>query len=94
MYFTKIKDQLELIEEIKRIMLPEKDSYGKKGSFKYFIEYINEADAFPVPLCIKRPQMNGYIKYFDNNNKCINLLVHDKELLKNIVKYRVRLIIY
>ena len=94
MYFTKIKDQLVLIEEIKRIMLPEKDSYGKKGSFNYFIEYINEADAFPVSLCIKRPQMNGYIKYFDNNNKCINLLVHDKELLKNIVKYRVRLIIY
>ena len=94
MYFTKVKDQLVLIEEIKRIMLPEKDSYDKKGSFKYFIEYINEVDAFPVPLCIKRPQMNGCIKYFDNNDKCINLLVHDKELLKNIVKYRVRLIIY
>ena len=34
MYFTKVKDQLVLIEEIKRIMLPEKDYYGKKGSFK------------------------------------------------------------
>ena len=26
--------------------------------------------------------MNGYVKYFDSNNKYINLLVHDKELLK------------
>ena len=26
--------------------------------------------------------MNGYVKYFDSNNKCINLLIHDKELLK------------
>ena len=25
--------------------------------------------------------MNGYIKYFDNNNKNINFLVHDKELI-------------
>ena len=26
--------------------------------------------------------MNGCVKYFDSNNKCINLLVYDKELLK------------
>ena len=26
--------------------------------------------------------MNGYVKYF-NGNKCVNLLVLDKELLKN-----------
>ena len=63
-------------------MLFKKDSYGKKGSFEYLVGYINETDAFTVPVCIKRPQMNGYIKYFDSNNKCINLLVNDKELLK------------
>ena len=34
-----------------------------------------------MPLCIKRPQMYEYIKYFDNNNKYINLLVHDIKLL-------------
>ena len=68
--------------ENKIIVLSKKDSYGKKGSFKYFIGYINETDAFPLPLCIKLPQMNGHVKYFDSNNKCMNLLVHDKELLK------------
>ena len=26
--------------------------------------------------------MNGYVKYFDNTNKYMNFLVHDKELLK------------
>ena len=26
--------------------------------------------------------MNGYVKYYDNNNKYINLLVHDGKLLK------------
>ena len=63
-------------------MLSKQDSYGKKGSFKCFIWYINEADAFPVLLCIKVPQMNVYVKYFDSNNKYMNLLVHDGELLK------------
>ena len=61
-------------------MLSKKDSYGKTGSFKYFIGYINEVDAFPVPLCLKLSQKNGYVKYV--NDKRMNLLVHDKELLK------------
>ena len=42
------------------------DSYGKKGSFIYFIEYINKTDPFPVSLGIKLPQMNGL---FYSNNK-------------------------
>ena len=32
--------------------------------------------------CIKLPQMNAWAKYFDKNNKCICLLVTDKEILK------------
>ena len=36
----------------------------------------------------------GYVKYFVSNNKCMNLLVHDEELLKNTMKYGVRLVIY
>ena len=57
----------------------------KKVSFKCFIGYINETDAFPIPLRIKIPQMNGYVKYF-NHNKCMNLLVHDDEVLKKYNK--------
>ena len=35
--------------------------------------------------------MNGYVKYFDNNNKCIKL-VHDKELLQkyNKIQYSIK----
>ena len=29
------------------------------------------------PQCIKLPEMNVYAKYFDKNNKCINLLVKE-----------------
>ena len=62
--------------------MSEKEPYGKKGLFKYFIAYISETNAFPIPLCTKLPQMNGYVKYSDSNKKYMNFLVEDKELLK------------
>ena len=37
--------------------------------------------------------MIGCVKYFGSNNTCINHLVYDKELLKNIMKYEIRLLI-
>ena len=66
--------------DIRRILLSSKHSYDNKGSFKYFVGYINNVNAFPIPLCIKLPQMNEYTKYFDKIHKYINLLVHDKKL--------------
>ena len=41
-------------------------------------------DSFISPLWIKLPQLAGYSKHFDADNKCINFLVSDKELLKKI----------
>ena len=38
--------------------------YGAKNSLKYFIGY-NDDDVIR-PLCIKLPQMIGYVKVFDN----------------------------
>ena len=55
-------------------MLFHKILYSKWGSIKYFIGYANETDAFPAPLFIKLSHMNRYTKYFDNNNKEINIL--------------------
>ena len=43
---------------------------------------MNKNDPSPAPLYIKLPQTNTYTKYFDSNNYYMNLLVHDKELLK------------
>ena len=38
--------------------------------------------------------MNAYVKNFDKNNQNINLLVHGKELIKNIMKYGLKLKVY
>ena len=65
----------------------------KKDSFKYFVGFIHETDAFPVPLFIQLLQMNGYVKYF-NDSKCTNLLVCDKNCWKNTMKYGIRLVTY
>ena len=32
--------------------------------------------------------MTAFVKYFDSNSKYTNLLVHDKELVKNIMQLR------
>ena len=65
--------------DIRKIVISNRDSYDKKGSFKYFIEYMSNSDV--VPLCIKLFQSNGYVKYFDNSNQCMNL-VYNEKLLK------------
>ena len=67
--------------DIEEIVLPHKKSYGK-DSFKYFVGYRHKGNAFPSALCVKRPQMNAYAKYFDKNSKDINLSVNDKEILE------------
>ena len=73
--------------ENRKVVLSIKDSYDKKGSFKYSFKYsiqfysMNKTDAFPIPLFIKLPQVNGYIKHFNSNNKYINILFHYENLL-------------
>ena len=77
--FHKNKKAININEvDIKRIALSDKKSYGK-DSFKYFIGYRHEGNAFPTPLCIILPQMNAHTKYFDKNSKYINLSVSDKK---------------
>ena len=71
--------------EIKRIVLNRKNSYDKRGAFKYFIGYISNTSI--IPLYIKHTQMNTYTKYFDRNSKYMSSLVHDKEILKDTMKY-------
>ena len=56
----------------------------KKSLFKYFIGY-NDNDVIR-PLCIKLPQMIGYVKWFDSNKK-MSFQVIDNKLLKSILKY-------
>ena len=84
--FIKTKKPVNINEvDIKIIALSGKKSYDKV-SFKYFIGYRHEGDAFPSLLCIKLPQMNAYAKYFDINSKYMNHLVKDEKILKKYLK--------
>ena len=59
-------------------------------TYKYFCTYLNN-DVIQ-PLCVILPQMNGYIKYFDDGGKNMSLVTDDKEVYKkyneiwNVVK--------
>ena len=66
--------------DTEKILVSKKESYGKKGSLKYFIGY-NDEDSTIRPLTIKFPQMIGCIKHFDDN-KTISFKLNDKKLLK------------
>ena len=54
-----------------------------KNSLRYFIGY-NDDDVIR-PLCIKLPQMIGYVKCFDSN-KTMYFKVLDNKLLKSYNK--------
>ena len=53
--------------DISKIILFDKTYH--RGSFKYCIGYRHKNEALPSPLNIKLPQLTGYTKHFDNNNK-------------------------
>ena len=64
------------------VTLLDKTSYSNRGSLKYHIGYRRKNEALLSPLNIKLPQLTGFTKHFNNNNKYISLLVNDKKLLK------------
>ena len=69
--------------DINKIVVAEKESYGTKYSLKYFTGY--KDDDFIRPLCIKLPQIIGYVKNFDSN-KTMSFKVGDNKLLKKYNK--------
>ena len=62
-----------------KILVPKEEPHGSKSSFKYFIGH-NDDDSI-VLLCIKLPQMIGYVKNFDGN-KTMSFKIGDNKLLK------------
>ena len=69
--------------DINKILVSKKESYGKKNSLKYLIG-CNDDDIIK-PLCVKLPQMIGYVKHFDSN-KTMSFKVIDNKLLKKYNK--------
>ena len=80
--------------DVNKILISEKEKYGKYNSFKYFIGY-NDNDVIK-PLYLELSQMTGYFTKFDENenkNKSKNtitmsLKVKDKNTFKKTtIKY-------
>ena len=69
--------------DVSKILISKKEPYGKKSSFKNFIGY--NVDDYMRPLCIKLPQMIGYVTHFDSN-KTMSFKVNDNRILKNYSK--------
>ena len=65
--------------DVNKILVSKEEPYGAKNSFKYFIGY-NDNDLIR-PLCIKLPQMTGYVRKFDGNTT-MSFKISDKQLLK------------
>ena len=76
--------------DVNRILVSKKESHGTKNSLKYFIGY-NDDDVVR-PLCIKLPQIIGYVKHFDSN-ETMPFKIGDNKLLKLIMKYGKKLAI-
>ena len=65
--FHRSKQAIELdLVDTGKIVISDRFKQGKEG-FEYFVDY--QEDEIVKPLCIILPQMNGYIKYFENGGK-------------------------
>ena len=62
-----------------KIWVSKEEPYGTNNSFKYFIGY-NNNDVIR-PLCIKLPQMTGYVRKFEGNT-IMSFKISNKQLLK------------
>ena len=60
-----------------KIVVSDKFKHSEEG-YKYFIGY--KEDEIIKPLCIILPQMNGYIKYFENDGKNMSFLIKNDEV--------------
>ena len=47
-------------------------------TYEYICRYLNNDTI--QPLCVILPQMNGYIKYFDDGRKNISFVTDDEEI--------------
>ena len=66
-----------------KIVVSDKFKHSEDG-YKYVIGY--QEDEIISPLCIILPEMNGYIKYFENGGKNMSLLIKNNEIWENMKK--------
>ena len=76
--FHKSKEPIDLLSVgLDQIDVSHKFEHNNQ-SRKHFIGYLE--DEIVKPLCIILPQMDGYIKYFENGSKNMSFLIKDDEV--------------
>ena len=71
--FQKSKKPIDLFSvDLDQIVVSDKFKHNDEG-FKYFIGYQKGENV--KPLCIILPQIDGYIKYFDNGGKNMSFMI-------------------
>ena len=76
--FNKSKQAIELdLVDTGKIVVSDRFKHSEEG-FKYFIGY--QENEIVKSLCIILPQMNGYIKYFENGGKNMSFLIKNSEV--------------
>ena len=63
--------------DLSKIVVSKKWKIDDK-TYKYFCGYLN--NDFIKPLCVILPQMNGYIKYFDDRGKNMSFVTDDEKV--------------
>ena len=77
--FHKSKQSIDLKSvNTEHMVTSDKFKLNDEG-FKYFIDY--QEDEIVKPLCIILPEMNGYIKYFENFGKNMSFMLKDGNVL-------------
>ena len=76
--FHKSKQVIELdLVYTGKVVVSDKFRHNEEG-FKYFIGY--QENEIAKLLCIILPQMNSYIKYFENGGKNMSFLIKNSEV--------------
>ena len=81
--FIKTKKLFNIYDiNVTKILVSKKDSYGKIAHLNTLLNIM-----MILSLCIKLPQMTGYVKCFDSN-KTMSSKVNNNRLLKKYTKLR------
>ena len=76
--FNKSQEPIDLLSvDLDQLVASYEFKQNDEG-FKYFIGYLEGETV--KPLCIILPQMDGYIKYFENGSKNMSFLIKDDEV--------------
>ena len=85
MTFIKTKNIFNIDNnDVNKILVSIKETYGKYNSFKYFIGYHDNDVIRPLYLFIS--QTTGYINKFDKNKVTMSIMIEDIQILKNYNK--------